>query len=503
MQVIKVKLVTTILIAAFAPLMTSDVIHLGGSHLFTPFFFNANYDPLLNPQPAQQFPTTSQLPEIIVNRDSRPFDPRSNRQGGYFVQRPSVPFNPAAPPVQADVPFPTSQPSNGYLPPEEPIRDPPDPIPTRNPPPLRDPVSTQESFQDSFTSQEPTRDYLPPQRDLIPDPPPSQPSFDYLPPTSPSTQLPLQNDEGSYQYDPPNSYLPPASGPIPARSSKDLDFFRSTYNSLNGMKMELKDMKCLTNPNGYFKAQFFMHNNIDTFPVIEQDTGDPRCEIKTARSQSFVDIVSEDFQRCGVYSCGGGDLCLKVRFPQIRGLKTSNDLALTLQCKLPERVVAKTHSIRVGVANNPTARTLGTVARGGGNNVFVSQVGLFRRGTENQFTRALQAGGNVQLGEELMLRAQVRAGDGWNFTRVSDIVLQRFSAQGDVLNSVNLVTSNGCVNPQMRNICPLEPVLDPPLGYRFGFKAFMFQGMRSGDEVVMSVKMTGCLYWRDCQLVSD
>lgn len=182
---------------------------------------------------------------------------------------------------------------------------------------------------------------------------------------------------------------------------------------LNNMKMELRDMKCLLNPNGYFKAQFFMHNNVETFPVIDQDTGDPRCEIKTAKSQSFVDIVSEDFQRCGVFTCNGADLCLRVRFPQIRGLKTSNDLALTMQCKLPERVVAKTHALRIGVnQQTPTGRALGTVARGGGNNVFFSQVGLYRRGSENQFTRALQSGGSVQLGEELMLRAQVRAGDG-------------------------------------------------------------------------------------------
>lgn len=92
---------------------------------------------------------------------------------------------------------------------------------------------------------------------------------------------------------------------------------------------------------------------------------------------------------------------------------------------------------------------------------------------------------------------------GWNFTRISDVTLQRFNAQGDILNSVSLVSPNGCVNPSMRNICPLDPVADPPLGYRLGFKAFMFQGMRSGDEMVMSVKMTGCLYRRDCQVVSD
>lgn len=90
---------------------------------------------------------------------------------------------------------------------------------------------------------------------------------------------------------------------------------------------------------------------------------------------------------------------------------------------------------------------------------------------------------------------------GWNFTRLSDVALQRFSPQGELLNSVNLVSPNGCLNHLMRNVCPHEPIFEPPLGYKFGFKAFMFQGMKSGDELVMNVKLNGCLYKRDCIVV--
>lgn len=53
----------------------------------------------------------------------------------------------------------------------------------------------------------------------------------------------------------------------------------------------------------------------------------------------------------------------------------------------------------------------------------------------------------------------------------------------------------------MRSICPQDPIFEQPLGYRFGFKAFMFQGMNSGDEMVMNVKLNGCLYRRDCNIV--
>ncbi|XP_063708836.1 uncharacterized protein LOC134837394 [Culicoides brevitarsis] len=414
--------------------------------------FGASYGAAFFQPSVQIFPTlqetSSALPEIIVNRNARPLDPRSNRNGGYFINRPSIPFNPTQRP-QAD-----PEVINEYLPPS---------------------TSTERVFND------------------------------YLPPPVPSTTpLPPQLDEG-YFYDPPdNSYIPPASGPNVPRTAKDLDFFRSVPNSLNRMQVELKEMNCMANPSGYFKAQLRIHNNIDTFPVVEHDTNDPRCEIQTLRSQSLINIVSDDFNRCGIYSCGS-DLCLRVRFPLIRGLRTRDDLTLTLQCKLLARVAEKTHSIKLGINLNQNqgrsssdGNNGGVVAQGGGNQQFRSQVGLFRKSDENGFSQALTSGSAVQLGEELMLRAQVRAGDGWNYTRISDIALQRFSPQGELLNSVNLVSPNGCLNHLMRNVCPHEPVFEPPLGYKFGFKAFMFQGMKSGDELVMNVKLNGCLYKRDC-----
>lgn len=92
---------------------------------------------------------------------------------------------------------------------------------------------------------------------------------------------------------------------------------------------------------------------------------------------------------------------------------------------------------------------------------------------------------------------------GWNYTRLSDVSLQRHSANGAVLNSANLITSTGCVHPAMQSICPEPPVFEQPLGYRFGFRAVMFQGMKSGDEMVISVKILGCLHQIDCFVVSQ
>lgn len=53
----------------------------------------------------------------------------------------------------------------------------------------------------------------------------------------------------------------------------------------------------------------------------------------------------------------------------------------------------------------------------------------------------------------------------------------------------------------MQSICPLPPVFEPPLGYRLGFRAVMFQGMKNGDEIQMSVRIVGCVDSRDCPLV--
>lgn len=235
---------------------------------------------------------------------------------------------------------------------------------------------------------------LPPSNDEYLPPP----AFDYLPPT---TSMEPPRDE------PDTSYLPSAD----KRDPKDLDFFKTTVNTLNGTKVEVRDLKCLQTPDGYYKASIYMHNNVEVTPTIERESGDPRCEIKTLRSQSIVNIVSEDFQKCGIFSCGA-DLCLKLRFPQIRGLRTGDDLSLTLQCKLPERVVVKTHSIRVGPSSPPSPRNLGAVATGGGQQLFHSRVGLFRKNSENVFTKPLHSGDSVSLGEDILLRAQVRAGDG-------------------------------------------------------------------------------------------
>lgn len=92
---------------------------------------------------------------------------------------------------------------------------------------------------------------------------------------------------------------------------------------------------------------------------------------------------------------------------------------------------------------------------------------------------------------------------GWNYTKLSDVQLQRISAAGELLNSAQLITPRGCLNPAMQSICAHAPSPELPLGQRLQFRAIMFPGMHSGDVLVMSMRITACLEREDCQLTAQ
>ncbi|XP_030554157.1 uncharacterized protein LOC115757862 [Drosophila novamexicana] len=305
------------------------------------------------------------------------------------------------------------------------------------------------------------------------DEPLSSPGYDYnAPQQRPSTPAPV--------------YLPPAEN-SPQQQQ---------------LRLRLKDMRCLQ--SGYFRAVLKLDSFLGAAPVLENDNEevqDKHCELKLSRSFLLLDIAGADFERCGVHTCGQ-DLCLRLRFPAIRGLRTGGDSILTLHCKTQERVAVKTHALKMGVANDVQARSVGSHAHGGNQNAFRTHVELLRRGT-NGYTRHLESNGAVQLGEELLLRAHVLAGDGWNYTKLSDVQLQRISAAGELLNSAQLITPRGCLNPAMQSICAHAPSPELPLGQRLQFRAIMFPGMHSGDVLVMSMRITACLEREDCQLTAQ
>lgn len=68
-------------------------------------------------------------------------------------------------------------------------------------------------------------------------------------------------------------------------------------------------------------------------------------------------------------------------------------------------------------------------------------------------------------------------------------------------DAIVLVDNQGCRIPAMRVVCPEQPRQLNNLVTTFPFRAFMFQGSNSGDEMVLSVKMIGCMQYEDCYQV--
>lgn len=356
------------------------------------------------------YSTTTPLPEVIINRQPvrTTIAPQRDFQGYYY-----------------------DPPSNAYIPPEQPFADEPQP-PPQIPPILDEYPSVDNQYlppnEDPETpdnipfSDPPVNDYLPP-----PQQPPqrdeiiivtTESGYQYNPPSSPA---PPFADEGfsnpstdnGYHYDrPSNAYLPPTG-----RALRD-----ELPNNARPIRLQLNDLTCLDNTGGFFRSSLTIQSAIDSVPLVDVTSdGDLNgCDIRVAQNRLLVDIDASKFNKCGVQQCGvnARELCLRLRFPQIAGMRTAADSILTLQCKIQLRVVAKTHSVRLGINNDIQERSAsGTFAYGGTQRPFRTQLGLFRRSDSGTgFTRSLEPGGSVVLGEELLLRTQVRSGDGEFFS---------------------------------------------------------------------------------------
>ncbi|TMW53507.1 hypothetical protein DOY81_001384 [Sarcophaga bullata] len=325
---------------------------------------------------------------------------------------------------------------------------------------------------------------------LIPEQTPPGQGYDY---NRPSTPIIVAADTPFNQplSTPAPGYLPPSRQQFSLQQSND--------NSVPALRLRIHEMRCLQQQpktKGYFRAVLKVDNFLSATPSVDNDSSDKRCEVKLQKSYVVIDIAGEDFQRCGVLQCDT-DLCLRLRFPAIRGMRTATDNILTLHCKSQSRVAVKTHALKMGVANDAQARSIGTYAKGGTQNPFRTHIELLRK-TPQGYARHVKANDAVQLGEDLLLRAHVLTGDGWNYTKLTDVSLQRISPSGEILNNVQLITSLGCLNPSMQGVCTQAPSFDAPLGYKLPFKAVMFQGMRSGEDVIMSMRITGCLEYNDC-----
>lgn len=69
-----------------------------------------------------------------------------------------------------------------------------------------------------------------------------------------------------------------------------------------------------------------------------------------------------------------------------------------------------------------------------------------------------------------------------------------------VMNSLWILDAEGCRNPDIAEISPSDQYRVAPLESYLIFEAFMFESMKETDEMVVSVKVIGCLEGEDCRL---
>lgn len=91
---------------------------------------------------------------------------------------------------------------------------------------------------------------------------------------------------------------------------------------------------------------------------------------------------------------------------------------------------------------------------------------------------------------------------GWQYSKINDVTIYFVERRQrrKIMNSLWILDANGCLNPEIRTICSREQYRVSPLESYLLFKAFMFENMKENDEMIIIVKVTGCLDGSDCIL---
>ncbi|XP_066260436.1 uncharacterized protein [Euwallacea similis] len=344
-----------------------------------------------------------------------------------------------------------------------------------------------------FTHVRPEVSYIYPAPPLPPvqlDEPSSLPPPIYLPPVEiqpPQAGYlpPLPSDDTIVipAQPPPNSYLPPLN------------------QDLQPHHFKIENMSCVQGMN--FRATFKMA--FSDLPVV--DDAHEGC-IKHLPGNSYrIDLESlNNMLKCGVRRCQSGkmkageeNMCVVVRVPTVRGIRLPEDKTVTLMCVPQERVVSQIRHVKLG--NNKIQPVFkarsndGVIATGGTKKDLKTQIGIFKKRPGSAvFDQNVQADSLIELGEELLLRTIINEGDGWKNSLIGPVQITGLNSK----KSAVLVNQQGCVNPEMKSICPRQPVRVNPLVTELNFRAFLFQEEPQGDEMVVSVRTQGCVQAQDC-----
>lgn len=91
---------------------------------------------------------------------------------------------------------------------------------------------------------------------------------------------------------------------------------------------------------------------------------------------------------------------------------------------------------------------------------------------------------------------------GWRHSKIGQVTVHYVEErqQQKIINSLWILDKDGCLNPDVHEICPREQYAVSPLENYLIFQAFMFEGMKETDEIFLTVRTTACLESVDCVL---
>ncbi|XP_015173395.1 PREDICTED: uncharacterized protein LOC107064830 [Polistes dominula] len=309
--------------------------------------------------------------------------------------------------------------------------------------------------------------------------------------------------EGRYYYRRPSHLQVGSSQRVYSSTTENISNVDKSLPQKNTIQIE--EISCRdTDDDIFFKASIKATTN--ELPVIDNVEDEKTCKIVKIKNEYTINLEKEKFRHCGVVACSTETdkfYCLDLRFPLIPGLRLKDDSKITLRCKVQEKIASRTKQIKMKTLDT-SARMVPRVVTGGFQNTLEVDVGLFRKTfhSDKVFDTRIQSGDTLILGEEVLLRVLVRDGNGWKYSRIGEVTVHYIeNKQGKkVMNSLWILDTNGCLNSDIREICSREQYRISPLETYLIFQAFMFENMRENDEMILTVKITGCLEGADCIL---
>ncbi|XP_028044891.1 uncharacterized protein LOC105834833 isoform X2 [Monomorium pharaonis] len=291
---------------------------------------------------------------------------------------------------------------------------------------------------------------------------------------------------------------PPLPSPLP---------FDETPSSSFANRVSVEEMSC-QNTGGelFFRASIKTPRN-SAPPVIDNAASIDDCRATAVMDSYRISFEKDQVWNCGVVDCsttdGNQSYCLDLRFPMIFGLRLRDDHRVTLRCKTQDRIAYHTRRISVKTLE-AKARNVPGVLNGGAENPLNVNVGLYRKtyGSKNIFDSRIQSGGTVVLGEEILLRVLVNGDDSWRHSKIGQVTVHYVEERQrqKIVNSLWILDKDGCLNPDVHEICPREQYAVSPLENYLILQAFMFDGMKESDEIFFTVKAMACLEPADCVL---